>query len=239
MARKRMIDPQIWDSCFDKNLNCQDFAVLIAAISSADDEGRGKISMIERNLGKMLKEKELKSSLNNLNDTIVIYEEVYYYLPNWKEYQALNRPKASKFPTPPDLIENKSSDESVINHGLISDDSVSTHEKCTLNRSRIRSGSGSGIEGNAEQKEPQQQPPELQTVHLFAVWGRAPDPGEKQHALNLLKQFSFEQVKRAFYTASSAGQDKKNIRYVRGILNSPDREKQKINAKENRKIGAS
>lgn len=70
---------------------------------------------------------------------------------------------------------------------------------------------------------------------LFAIWRRVPDGGETMHTQNLIKEFGYEKVKNAFYTASGAGPTCKTIRYVRGILNSPD--KQKTSKREERRIG--
>jgi hypothetical protein len=84
------------------------------------------------------------------------------------------------------------------------------------------------IEGEGEGESTPLQP-------LFAIWRRVPDGGETMHTQNLIKQFGYEKVKNAFYTASGAGPTCKTIRYVRGILNSPD--KQKTNSREQRKIG--
>ncbi|MCH7963739.1 MAG: hypothetical protein IH852_07355 [Bacteroidetes bacterium] len=66
-------------------------------------------------------------------------------------------------------------------------------------------------------------PPQLQIVKLFAIWGRASDNGEKAKCENLLKQFGWEKVWNAFHRASEMGKEKKNLAYVKGILTNPDR----------------
>lgn len=92
------------------------------------------------------------------------------------------------------------------------------------------------VEGESEvEKEVEVEEEKTPLQPLFAIWRRVPDGGETMHTQNLIKQFGYEKVKKAFYTASGAGPDKKNIRYVRGILNSP--EKQKTNSREQKKIG--
>lgn len=207
MARKRMIDPKIWESFYDKKLNCNDFTVLIAAISSADDEGRGKLSQIERNVGKMLTANLLKKSLKSLSDTIVLYGEGYYFLPNWVEYQTINRPKPSKIPAP-------FNDESVTNHGTLTDE-------CDTSKVKL-----SKVEVEVEvNKKPA---PQLQPIKLFATWGRAPDNGEKAKCENLLKQFGWDKVWNAFHIASERSSrgvaDKRNVGYVNGILIKPDKD---------------
>lgn len=98
--RKRMIDPEIWDSALAKGWTTNDFTVMVGAISAADDEGRGRVSMIYRNVSSMMSEKKFKKSLQNLSDSIVIYQKIYFFLPKFKNYQWISKPKASKFPEP-------------------------------------------------------------------------------------------------------------------------------------------
>ena len=235
MARKRMIDPKIWETCYDKNFSTNDFTVLIAAISSADDEGRGKISMIERAVGKMLKEKEFLKSLKSLSDTIVIYDNIYYYLTNWCTYQKIDRPTPSKIPVPTNgksvnthgLIDEGSTNA----HGLITDESLTSHENSSAIRSRSRIESEAEVEKEVKEKEP---PPQQQTTKLFAIWGRNPDNGERSKTDNLLKQFGWKLVWDAFHRASEMGKEKKNVAYVRGILTSQDKSVNKFS----RGIGA-
>lgn len=68
---------------------------------------------------------------------------------------------------------------------------------------------------------------------LFAIWGTVPDLGESMEVQNLLKQYEFERVKRAFHIASQ--RKIKTVSYVRGILTNP--EKSKTSKREERKIG--
>lgn len=195
-----MLDPKIWESCYDKKWSCYDFTVMISAISSADDEGRGKISMIERNIGRMLNKKKLNESIKNLNDSIILYDNGLYYLPNWNEFQTINRPKPSKIPAP-------FSDESVMNHGTDTDE-------CDTSKVKL-----SKVEVEVNKKPA----PQLQTIKLFSIWGRGPDNGEKVVCENLLKQFGWDGVWNAFHRASEMGKEKKNLAYVRGILTTPDK----------------
>ena len=95
-----MIDPQIWESAFDKGWTTTELSVMIAAISSADDEGRGRLSSIKRNLSGMVSEKILEKSLKKLEDSVKIYDKIYFFLPNFLEYQTINHPKPSKYPSP-------------------------------------------------------------------------------------------------------------------------------------------
>jgi hypothetical protein len=73
-----------------------------------------------------------------------------------------------------------------------------------------------------DEKEPPQQ---MQSTKLFAIWGRAPDNGERARTENLLKQFGYKPVWEAFHRASEMGKEKKNVAYVKGILTNPDKTK--------------
>ncbi|MBI1939157.1 MAG: hypothetical protein HYS25_13695 [Ignavibacteriales bacterium] len=124
MARRRMIDPGIWDSAYEKSWSANDFLVMVAAISAADDEGKGKVSMIKRNAGSMISDKKFQNCLQNLSDSIQVYEissEKLFSLTNWKIYQTINRPSPSKYP-PPRSNNNNSLDD--ITHRTFNDNSM-------------------------------------------------------------------------------------------------------------------
>lgn len=106
MARKRMIDPEIFDSAESKGWTTSDFVVMVAAISAADDEGRGRVTHIKKNVISMMTEKKFQKSLRKLSDSIVIYQKIYFFLPKFKKYQWLTKPRPSKFPEP-NLLEDK------------------------------------------------------------------------------------------------------------------------------------
>ena len=78
-------------------------------------------------------------------------------------------------------------------------------------------------------------PLELQAIKLYAIWGRAPSPGEKNTVTNMIKNYGWQKVWRAFHKATDQGNNKWTLAYVRGILNQP--EKLTTNKKEDRKIG--
>ena len=96
MARKRMLDPHIWETAYDKKWTCEDFAVFCAAISAADDEGYGRTSMIKRNLGHMISDRKMKKVLEKLNNSISFFGKIYFFLPNWTEYQKISHMSPSK-----------------------------------------------------------------------------------------------------------------------------------------------
>lgn len=101
-----MIDPEIFDSAEAKDWTADDFAVMVAAICSADDEGRGRITQIKKSIISMIPEKKFQKSLRKLSDSIKVYSEIYFFLPKFKNYQTISHPKPSKFPEP-NLTENK------------------------------------------------------------------------------------------------------------------------------------
>lgn len=101
-----MLDPEIFDSAESKDWNVCDFTIMVAAICSADDEGRGRITQIKKSIIFMIPEKKFQKSLRKLNDSIIIYQKIYFFLPKFKNYQTISHPKPSKFPEP-NLSENK------------------------------------------------------------------------------------------------------------------------------------
>lgn len=113
MARKRMLDPEIFDSAESKGWKADDFLVMVAAICSADDEGMGRVTQIRKNVIGLISEKKFQKSLRNLSDSLSIYQRIYFFLPNFGKYQTISHPKPSKFPKPnpqeiKDLTQNSS-----------------------------------------------------------------------------------------------------------------------------------
>jgi len=78
--------------------------------------------------------------------------------------------------------------------------------------------------------------PELMPVKLYAIWGRAPSPGEKNTVMNMIKNYGWQKVWRAFHRATDHDKNKWTLAYVRGILNQPEKKAIK-NKKEDRVIG--
>lgn len=96
MARRRMIDPHIWETAYDKKWSQNELTIMLAAISAADDEGYGRTSMIKRNVSEMFSDIKFKKTLENLQDSIKIIGKIYFFLPNWSEYQTISHPSPSK-----------------------------------------------------------------------------------------------------------------------------------------------
>lgn len=110
MARKRMIDPEIWNNLNFGNLTAVAKILYIGIFSHADDEGFGQWhdKLFKGNIFKYNDEItliEIKSAMNEVqkNMNIKIYtvdDNDYYTLPNWKKWQTINRPTPSKLPPP-------------------------------------------------------------------------------------------------------------------------------------------
>lgn len=100
MARKRMIDPHFFESAQDNKWNSDDCTVMLAAISCADDEGRGRLSALESTVKGIIPVKKFNKSIKFLKNSVKIYNKSYYFLPKWEEYQTVSHPTPSKFPKP-------------------------------------------------------------------------------------------------------------------------------------------
>lgn len=113
MARKRMLDPSLWDSETFGALSFGARILWIGIISNADDEGRIKASeaYLRANVFRYddpdsLSVHEWLSELS-VSEALVLYEvsgHAYAYLPKWLEYQKINRPSKSKLPPPPECL---------------------------------------------------------------------------------------------------------------------------------------
>ena len=108
MARKRMIDPNIWQSEDFGKLSTLAKIVFIGLFSLADDEGRGRCNPVylkstlfpyEENIRSTDIDKTLSEISSNMS--IVLYScngSSYYSLLSWNEFQKIDRPSQSKIP---------------------------------------------------------------------------------------------------------------------------------------------
>lgn len=110
MARKRMIDPSIWDSEKFANLSMTARVLYIGMISLADDYGRGRANV------KFLKSRifgydddipssVIEKALNQISARMAVklYESDgfrYYWFRNWGKWQTICHPTDSKLPDP-------------------------------------------------------------------------------------------------------------------------------------------
>lgn len=108
MARKRMIDPNIWQSEDFSKLSTLGKLVFIGLFSLADDEGRGRSNPVylkstlfpyEEGIRSADIDKTLSEISSNMS--VIFYScdgNSYYSLYNWNTWQKIDRPSQSKIP---------------------------------------------------------------------------------------------------------------------------------------------
>lgn len=110
MARKRMIDPGIWDSEDFSRLSVWARLVFIGLFSNADDEGRGRahpvyLKSILFPYDEELAVADIKTALQEIEAvmSVTFYErqgKQFYMLRHWRQFQTINKPTPSKLPPP-------------------------------------------------------------------------------------------------------------------------------------------
>lgn len=106
MARKRMIDPNIWQSEDFSRLSTLAKLVFIGLFSLADDEGRGRCNPVYLKSTLFPYEESIRSAdidktLSEIssNMSVIFYScdgSSYYSLYNWNIWQKIDRPSQSK-----------------------------------------------------------------------------------------------------------------------------------------------
>lgn len=108
MARKRMIDPGIWQSEDFSKLSTLAKLVFIGLFSLADDEGKGRCNPVylkstlfpyEEGIRSADIDKTLSEISSNMS--VIFYTcdgSSYYSLYNWNTWQKIDRPSESKIP---------------------------------------------------------------------------------------------------------------------------------------------
>lgn len=108
MARKRMIDPNIWQSEDFGKLSTLGKLIFIGLFSLADDEGRGRSNPVylkstlfpyEEGIRSTDIDKTLSEISSNMS--VIFYScdgSSYYSLYNWNAWQKIDRPTESKIP---------------------------------------------------------------------------------------------------------------------------------------------
>ena len=108
MSRKRMIDPNIWQSEDFSKLSNLAKLVFIGLFSLADDEGRGRCNpvFLKSNLfpyDESIRSADIDKTLSEIssNMSVILYScngSNYYSLYNWNTWQKIDRPSESKIP---------------------------------------------------------------------------------------------------------------------------------------------
>jgi hypothetical protein len=123
MARRRMIDPSIWEDPDVGELDDGAWRLFVALISNADDEGRLEIDL--RHLRRQVfgyqpsrTERDVERMLDDIGRAcrnVRFYEfggRRYCALLKWREYQSINKPTRSKLPAPPEESDGNPTGES-------------------------------------------------------------------------------------------------------------------------------
>ena len=126
VARRRMIDPAIWDSEQVQSLTGDEFKLYVYLISNSDDEGRIQVNpmMLQSKCFPLREDRrsiDAASMINRLRvvELVRLYTDghcTYLCHPNWSRYQTIDRPKPSHLPNPIDCIYiERIDDQSTIN----------------------------------------------------------------------------------------------------------------------------
>lgn len=121
MARRRMIDPNIWQSEDFAKLSKLAKLVFMGLFSNADDEGKGRanptyLKSILFPYDDKLRTTDIIESLKEIGTytSIVFYthnESQYYKLENWNKWQTIDKPKKSTIPDPSECIGDASAND--------------------------------------------------------------------------------------------------------------------------------
>lgn len=171
MARKRMIDPNIWNSEDFSKLTPLAKLVFVGLFSNADDEGRGRAKAVYvRNILFPYDEKieviDIDTALNEIssNMSVTFYshnENEYYVLDNWNIWQRVDKPQNSKIP----LLD----DDSKIIRRTVAEQSPNTPRTISPNRIEENRTEEKGIEEGMVPDKPSHRfiPPTLEEVKAY------------------------------------------------------------------------
>ena len=110
MPRRRMIDPNIWQSEDFSKLSTLAKLIFIGMFSLADDEGKGRGKPVylksvlfpyDDTMRLIDVEKTLSEISSNMSVTFYSHDgNEYYIMNNWKKWQTVDKPQPSKIPNP-------------------------------------------------------------------------------------------------------------------------------------------
>ena len=121
MARRRMIDPNFWQSEDVSKLSIFDRLLLIGMISQADDEGRGRANTnyLKSTIFPYddIRTADVEKALYNISQKIsVVFYDVddskYYSFTNWEKWQRVDKPQKSIIPPYAGYSKNHSENDS-------------------------------------------------------------------------------------------------------------------------------
>lgn len=111
MAKKRMLDSEIWHDRKVVKLSNDAFILWVAIISMADDEGVFEYdpdAWFYEIARKDLTSEKIKAAMNEIIEQrmIIMYGDVYGFIPAWFKHQNLSHPTLTKNRRPPrDIVE--------------------------------------------------------------------------------------------------------------------------------------
>ena len=154
MARKRMIDPQIWASEDYSELSNFAQLIWIGLFSQADDAGRGKskpayLKSILFPYSEDIKlVKKVDSALDEIAKTmsITFYQldnNEYYQLENWSKWQKVDKPQPSKIPPFSEsakIIRKSFAEHSPNSSRIGSEQSATTQQSFSPNKNKKENG---------------------------------------------------------------------------------------------------
>ena len=173
MARRRMIDPGVWGSEHILTLSIFDRLFWIGLSSNADDEGRlrGNPNYLRGIIFPYdeVTSQEILTSLARLSEQglILIYsdkdEKSYIQIAKWLEYQRIDKPQSSKFPSP--------DDEGLHPHSNPTNKATNDSENDSENRSKNDSENDSCLIKGKERKEDREERKERKPLAAARVAG--------------------------------------------------------------------
>ncbi len=122
MARIRTIKPELWEDQKVGPLDALTALTYIGLISLADDEGRGRAdpTWLRSRLHpyRTCTVQEVDESLTSIGKSRLaifysVNEQAYYFIPKFLFHQVINKPKPSKLPAPPSLVQQASGTSTV------------------------------------------------------------------------------------------------------------------------------
>lgn len=175
MARKRMIDPNIWQSEDFSKLSTLAKLVFIGLFSLADDEGRGRSNPVylKSNLfpyEEGIRSADIDKTLSEIssNMSVIFYScdgSKYYSLYNWNTWQKIDKPSKSKIPEYDEKTMQK----------IFDDNSTSVRRKVSPNIKEKE-------KNNNEQKK-------ILLEHFNLIWEKYPNKKGKAKAIEYYLQW--------------------------------------------------
>lgn len=199
MSRRRMIDPNFWDSEDVSRLSIMERLLLIGLFSNADDygKGRGNLTTIRSKIfpNDDFSLKDIEKAIKNIKKNInILFYEVennqYYKFTKWSHWQRVDKPQPSTIPEPSDS-ENDSKNDSE-NDYFSENDSNNCYENDSKNDYRLKEYKGK--ENNIKESE----------INKFfdSVWDFYPVKKGKQSVSDkqkkILYEIGYDELKRCF-----------------------------------------